>query len=97
MPANSKYLTQSFAQRFAKISAGFVGGYLVSVTLHIALATWLKGPLVIISGSFSIFLVWTGLFVMTFLADNGWKIWGVFLALSLLFTGIGYLGLWLNQ
>ena len=37
MPANKKYLTKSTSQRFAKISAGLDGGYMVTESRHIAL------------------------------------------------------------
>jgi len=30
--------------------------------------------------------------VIAFLAKNGWKIWGIYLLLTLLFCGIIYLG-----
>jgi hypothetical protein len=33
MPANKKYLTQSPFQKFLKITAGFIGGYTVMITL----------------------------------------------------------------
>ncbi|MCB0666393.1 MAG: hypothetical protein KDC80_11245 [Saprospiraceae bacterium] len=92
MPANPKYLTQSTSQRVAKISAGLVGGYLVSITLHIASAAWFDKSIVIITGSFSIFLLWTGLFIISFLSHNGWKIWGIYLSLSLAFALMGYYG-----
>ena len=83
MPANPKYLTQSKWQRFAKISAGFLGGYIVSSALHLALAFWLDHRTVLITSTFSIFILWSVLLIIPFLAKNGWKIWGVYLLITL--------------
>ncbi|MDW7692025.1 hypothetical protein R9C00_15220 [Flammeovirgaceae bacterium SG7u.111] len=88
MPANSKYLTRSKWQRFAKISAGFVGGFLVSASLHIAIAAWFDRTNVIITASFTFFLTWSGLMVLSFLARNGWKLWALYIGVSLLFIAI---------
>ena len=40
MPANKKYLTQSPLQRFLKITAGFVGGFIITEAFHMILALW---------------------------------------------------------
>ena len=40
MPANKKYLTPSPWQRFAKISAAILGGLIVALMFHLALASW---------------------------------------------------------
>src|SRR5687768_17170792 len=58
MPANPKYLTASRTQRFAKISAGILGGYCVSMSILLALAAWLNHTNVIISGAFAGFILW---------------------------------------
>lgn len=87
MPANPKYLTRSPWQRFAKISAGILGGYLLSTALHLALASWLDQVVVLITSSFSIFLLWATFIILAFLARNGWKIWGIYL-LAILFCGL---------
>lgn len=92
MPANSKYLTQSIWQRIAKISAAILGGYLVSVSFHLALASWIDHVNVIITMAFSGFILWVVLMIVAFLAKNGWKIWGIYLLLTLIFCGIIYLG-----
>ena len=83
MPANPKYLTQSKWQRFAKISAGFLGGYIVSSSLHLALASWLDHVTVLITSTFSAFILWSVLLILAFLAKNGWKIWGIYLLITL--------------
>jgi hypothetical protein len=92
MPANPKYLTQSIWQRFLKITAAILGGYFVSVSFHLALASWLNRANVLITMAYSGFIVWVALMVIAFLAKNGWKIWGVYLLLTLLFCIIIYFG-----
>ncbi|MGQ7946837.1 hypothetical protein [Flavobacterium sp. WC2509] len=92
MPANPKYLTQSKTQRFAKITAAILGGYLVSVSFHLALAAWLDQVTIIITMAFSGFILWVALMIVAFLAKNGWKIWGIYLLLTLFFALIVYLG-----
>ncbi|WP_461533638.1 hypothetical protein [Sinomicrobium sp.] len=92
MPANKKYLTRSPWQRFAKITAGFIGGYIVTTTLHIALAFWLDHVNVIMTLRYAGFLLWAVLLIVAFLAKNGWKIWGLYLLLTLLFRLFIYLG-----
>lgn len=89
MPANPKYLSSNW-QRFAKISAGFIGGYLVTISLHMALAFWINHVNIIITGTYSAFILWAVLMVVAFLAKNGWKIWGVYLLVTLLFSTIIY-------
>lgn len=96
MPANPKYLTQSKWQRFAKISAAILGGYLVSISFHLALASWFDRKTIVITMVFSGFIVWVALMIVAFLARNGWRIWGVYLLLTALFSGLIYLGQTLN-
>lgn len=90
MPANPKYLTTSTWQRFAKISAGFLGGYLVTITLHLALSFWIHHTYVLITSTFSGFILWAVLMVLAFLAKNGWKIWGVYLLITMIFCLVIY-------
>ncbi|PNW27408.1 hypothetical protein [Formosa algae] len=92
MPANKKHLTASPWQRFAKISAGLIGGYLVSMSLHMALTAWTDSTTVIITSAFTGFILWATLMVVAFIAKNGWKIWGVFILLTAVFSTIMYLG-----
>lgn len=92
MPANPKYLTQSKWQRFAKITAAILGGYIVSVSFHLALASWFNKTNVVITMVFSGFILWVTLMIVAFLAKNGWKIWLIYLSLSLLFSVLLYLG-----
>jgi len=93
MPANPKYLTQSIGQRILKITAAILGGYLVSVSFHLALAAWIDKTAIIMTMSFSGFILWVGLMIVAFLAKNGWKIWGIYLLLTSFF----YFLIYLNQ
>lgn len=92
MPANKKYLTPSTSQRFAKISAAIMGGLIVAVTFHMALASWFNHVTVIITSTFSAFILWAILMVVAFLGKNGWKIWGIYLLASLVLFVIFYFG-----
>jgi hypothetical protein len=92
MPANPKHLTQSKTQRFLKITAAILGGYLVAVSFHLALAAWFDRGTIIITMTFTGFILWVALMVVAFLAKNGWKIWGIYVVLTLFFCLIVYLG-----
>ncbi|THV60112.1 hypothetical protein EZV76_06000 [Flagellimonas alvinocaridis] len=92
MPANKKYLTSSPTQRFAKITAAILGGLMVAVLFHMALASWFNHVAVIITSTFSAFILWAVLMVLAFLGKNGWKIWGIYLTVSLLFGMLIYFG-----
>lgn len=92
MPANPKYLTASPWQRFAKISAGILGGYLVSMSLHLALAAWLDHVNVIITGTYSGFILWVVFMTLAFLSRNGWRLWLLYLLITAVLTGIALLG-----
>lgn len=93
MPANPKYLTKSGWQKFAKISAGVLGGYIISTLLHMVLALWL--PMhkeVMISSIFTLFIVWVALLIVPYLFKNGWKAWGLYLVVILLLYILYYFG-----
>jgi len=84
MPANKKYLSSPF-QRFLKITAGFIGGYLVMFSLHLLMTFIFEKKNVIITSGFTGYILWAILLLLAFLAKNGWKVWGVYLLLSLIF------------
>lgn len=92
MPANPKYLTASRTQRFAKISAGILGGYCVSMSILLALAAWLNHVNVIISGAFAGFILWVTFMLLAFLSKNGWRAWLLYLLASVVFVTVAYLG-----
>ena len=59
----------------------------ITILFHNAFASLLeeKGWLIITS-AYSSFLVWTLLMVIAFMSKNGWKIWGIYLSLIILFS-----------
>ncbi len=93
MPANQKYLS-STGQRWLKITAGIIGGYLVTMLLHNAIGIHLtnKGGIALTS-AFSAFFMWVGLMVWAFMSKSGWKIWGIYLLIISVCSLIIYLGL----
>ena len=93
MPANTKYLTTSSWQKGAKISAGIIGGYIITALLHLSLALWLpNGKEILITSIYTVFLVWGALLIIPFLFKNGWKIWGLYIVISILLYTIYFLG-----
>ncbi|GAB3416391.1 hypothetical protein [Niabella aquatica] len=91
MPADKKYLS-SLGQRILKISAGFLGGYLVAILFHNAIGILLKNKDgLIITSAYTTFLLWAILMVIAFLAKSGWKVWGVYLLLIIIFAAIIFL------
>ncbi len=84
MPANPKYLTTSKWQRFAKISAGIIGGYFVAVSFHLALALWLNHKIVLISSLYTLFILWGVLLILPFLFKNGWKAWLYYISIIII-------------
>lgn len=92
MPANKKHLS-SPGQRWLKITAALIGGYLVTMLFHNAIGIHLthKGALALTS-SFSAFFMWIGFMVLAFLSKSGWKIWGLYLLIIAICAIIIYLG-----
>lgn len=84
MPAKKEYLATK-RQRALKITAGLLGGYFLAISIHMLLAVLLPYRIeVIVTGAFSIFLLWTAFMVTAFLIRNGWVVWGIYLV-SILF------------
>lgn len=92
MPANNKYLTPSPSQRFAKITAAILGGLVIAVLFHMILASWFDHVAVIITSTFSAFILWAVLMVVAFLGKNGWKVLGIYILVSLVLFVIFYFG-----
>ncbi len=87
MPAQSKYLTTG-GQRAVKIITGILGGYLLSASFHLLMASFPAiRDVVIILSSFSFFIIWAGLLLLAFLAKNAWNALFLYLVLSLVFGG----------
>lgn len=89
MPANKKELSTPI-QRFAKITAGFIGGYVLTQSFHMFLALCWDMPNAMITLRCIGFILWCVLLIFAFLAKNGWKVWGIYLALSLVFIALIY-------
>lgn len=90
MPANRKYLS-SPGQRVLKITAAVIGGYAVAAAFHLMVASFLPiRDYVILISAFTFFLLWGVLIMTTFLARSGWRIWGIYLLLTLLFGAVIY-------
>ncbi|UZR98512.1 hypothetical protein [Chondrinema litorale] len=93
MPANPKYLTKSKTQRFSKISAAILGGFLVAASFHLSIAAWLgHKQSLFMTYSFTLFILWTVLMFVAFLAHNGWKIWIWYGGITIIFSLLIYLG-----
>jgi len=86
MPANKKYLTTSPWLRFSKITAGFVGGYVVMISLHLLLTKIFPRENVLATAFFTGYLLWAFLLLGAFLAKNVWKVWLTYIGLALLFA-----------
>lgn len=88
MPANKKHLS-SPGQRFLKITAGILGGLMVTILFHNAVGSLLthKSGL-IATTAYTSFVLWAILLTVAFLIKNGWKTWGLYLLLTIIFVGI---------
>ncbi|MEM6398285.1 MAG: hypothetical protein AAF741_18180 [Bacteroidota bacterium] len=93
MPAKKKYLS-SPGQRVLKITAGILGGYMLTSGIHLAIGAHLeeKGALIITS-AYTSFFVWIGLMIAAFYFKNGWPAWGTYLLATAVCAGIIYLGM----
>lgn len=84
MPANKKYLS-SPRQRVLKVSAALLGGYMVTSAFHLFLLLFVEKKPLLVTMYFSTYILWAVLMIFAFLAKSGWKIWGWYLLISLLF------------
>ncbi|PUV23368.1 MULTISPECIES: hypothetical protein [Sphingobacterium] len=85
MPANKKYLSSPF-QRFLKITAGFIGGYIVMLSFHVLLTAIFEKKDVVMTAGITGYLLWAVLMLLAFLSKSGWKIWGIYLLLASVFS-----------
>ena len=86
MPANKKYLTKSPWIRFSKILAGTAGGYVVMLSFHLFLTAFLPKEEVIATAFFTGYLLWAFLLLYAFIAQNVWRLWGIYIMLTALFA-----------
>lgn len=96
MPANKKHLETSIVQRILKITAGFIGGFILSTCIHLFLMYFFSPETVFTTLGVTQYLLWAILFVLAFLFDQGLKVWAIYLGLSLLFY-VPYLFQLMNQ
>lgn len=73
-------------QRVLKITAAFVGGYLVTLSFHQLLMRLFDAKTIAVTAFFSTYLLWCGLMILSFLSKNGWKTWLWYILLTLLFA-----------
>lgn len=92
MPANKKHLTKSPIERFLKVSAGFAGGYLVTESLHMALALWTHLGNMIYTLRYAGFILWASLFIVALISKKGWKVWVIYLVLFCVFSALVHYG-----
>ncbi|MDR0229602.1 MAG: hypothetical protein LBI72_11175 [Flavobacteriaceae bacterium] len=85
MPANKKHLETSIVERILKITAGLIGGFLVSVTFHLFLMYFLPSPPIYTTMFATGYLLWAILFILAFLANKGYKIWLIYGGLIVVF------------
>lgn len=93
MPANPKYLNKSPKHQFAKITAGIIGGYIISALFHLCLPLFLPYPKeVLITSVFTLFMVWCVMLIIPFLFHNGWKAWILYIAIIIILYTIYHFG-----
>ncbi|MET1053788.1 MAG: hypothetical protein ABWY16_00630 [Pedobacter sp.] len=86
MPANKKYLTKSPFERFLKITAGFIGGYCVMISFHHLFGYFFAARYVVITAEITGYLLWATLLLVAFLVDKAWKVWLIYILLTVLFS-----------
>lgn len=88
MPAKKEYLSKPW-KRFSKLMAALFGAYVAAMSLHVALAKVAmpdETPIVL-SASYTGFVVWVGLMTLVYLFKKAWHAWLLLLAISL-FSGL---------
>ena len=93
MPASPKHLTISPWQQFAKISSGILGGYIITALFHMCLILWLPySKEILITSIYTHFIVWITLLIIPFLFKNGWKVWGLYILISIILYAFFHIG-----
>lgn len=88
MPANKKYLTKSPWLRLAKILVGTIGGYALMFSLHLLICKVFPQKDVIVTSFITGYILWAILLLLAFLAKNIWKIFTIYLVLTLVFSAL---------
>lgn len=83
MPANPKYLEKSNWQKFAKISAGIIGGCTISILIHLILPILFQPyhKELLLTAIYTMYILWTLLIFVPFFFKNGWIAWLLYLVL----------------
>ena len=92
MPANKKYLIKSPWTRFSKLLAAILGGFMVSIAIHLALGLWIDLHLVLVTSIFSVFIIWTVLMLAVYWIKSPLKAWVVILITLIICGAAIYLG-----
>ncbi len=92
MPAKQEYLSTT-GQRILKISAGFLGGYMLSLAIHLFIAAIFPALQagIMLTAAYFIFFLWMVFMILAFMAKSGWKIWGIYLSATAVLGVIIYL------
>ncbi|MEM6804661.1 MAG: hypothetical protein AAF696_24895 [Bacteroidota bacterium] len=84
MPAKAKYLSSGW-NRFSRVTAAILGTYAATVFLHMAIADAVVDDTpVLLTSTFSTFMVWCGLMVMVFMIKKTWLSWAILLGIVLI-------------
>ncbi|PWL27538.1 hypothetical protein [uncultured Roseivirga sp.] len=91
MPANPKYLS-SGPDRAAKITAGLIGGYLLSAMFHYVLGLLVENKAAVVATSvYTLYMLWMVFFIIPFMMKSGSKAWVYYLVSIVLLVTIAYL------
>lgn len=93
MPANPKYLTKNSWQQFAKLSAGILGGYIITALIHMVLALFIPyHKEILITTTITFFIIWVVFLIIPYLFKNGWKVWLLYIVIISILFGLYYIG-----
>ncbi|MEM6967325.1 MAG: hypothetical protein AAF573_21355 [Bacteroidota bacterium] len=92
MPAKQEHLS-SKGERWLKVSAGILGGFLLAIAVHLAIAANVEDKgVIIITSAYSTFFLWIFLMIFAFLFKKGWKAWATYLLGMAICAGFIYMG-----
>lgn len=88
MPANERYLSTRL-QRISKTLAGIIGGYFVTVVIHLVFGAILgTGAVWIQTTTYSAFCLWVATIILALLFEKAWKVWALYLFIILVGSGV---------
>lgn len=87
MPANKKHLTKSPWLRLAKILTGTIGGYTVMFSFHLLLTKFFPRENIVATSFFTGYILWAVLLLLAFTTKSVWKVLGIYIILTLIFSG----------